>query len=117
MKKVMIFGTFDSIEDRHRHLFERAAEHGDGVMAVLSRDESNSDLQQELTLGEYDRLVQMMNIDVVDDVILEHDSKVEIIRTHRPDIIMIGTHQEHIAEELHAFSDDMHACGCVIVYV
>lgn len=113
----MIFGTCDPLEEKHHILLSQAAAHGDGVMVVLSRDDSDHDSQDVLTMNEYERLAQLMHISIVDDVILEHDSKIEIMRTHQPDIILLGAHQEDIAEELHEFPDILHACGCVIVYV
>lgn len=117
MKKVMIFGSFDPIEERHEKLLYAATEHGEGVMAVLTRDENVASVSDGLTENECERFSNVMAIDVVDDVILEHGDHIDIIRTHRPNIILIGAHQKDLAEQLHEMSDDLQECGCVVVHI
>ena len=116
MKKVMVFGTFNTIEDRHKKLIYAAAEHGDGVMAVLARDEGMKEVGDDLTENECDRFANVMAIDVVDDVILAHGNHIDIIRTHRPSIVLIGEYQKDLAEHLYAYNDDLQECDCVIVH-
>lgn len=40
MKKVLIFGSFDSLHKGHLNLFKQARKHGDKLIAVVARDET-----------------------------------------------------------------------------
>jgi glycerol-3-phosphate cytidylyltransferase-like family protein len=113
MKKVLVFGTFDTLEDRHLHLLQTAADHGDIVMVALSRD---GDVNDELTECEYQRFSQILAIDVVDDVILAHGDHADVIRVHKPQIIVIGSHQRDLSDALHDRIDVLEENGCVVVY-
>lgn len=111
MKKVMIFGVFDGIEDRHQKLLEQAVEHGDRVMVVMSRDEGD-----DFSENEYQRMTDLMSLSVVDDVVLMHGDHVEVIRTHTPDVILIGEHQEKLTDDIAQAIEICDEHQCALVY-
>ncbi|MEN8252117.1 MAG: adenylyltransferase/cytidyltransferase family protein [Patescibacteria group bacterium] len=109
MKKVMIFGTFDGVHDGHRSLFEQASEHGDWVMAVVARDETVEKVKgKKPKCDECERLAELLQIDVLDDIIMGHtgEDKCCVVREHDPDIVMIGYDQEHFIDELYDLAED-----------
>jgi len=109
MKTVMIFGTFDSVHDGHRALFAQAVEHGDWVMAVVARDETVERVKGRAPeCDESDRIAELLQISVLDDIIMGslNEDKCNVVREHKPDVVMIGYDQEHFIDELYALANE-----------
>jgi len=105
----MIFGTFDGVHDGHRSLFAQAVEHGDWVMAVVARDETVEKVKgQRPQCDECDRIAELLQISVLDDIIMGslEGEKCDVVREHKPDIVMIGYDQEHFIDDLYALADE-----------
>lgn len=108
MKKVMIFGTFDGIHEGHRDLFRQATEHGDHVMAVVARDETVLSVKgKRPQCDECDRIAALLHVDEIDDVIYGYvgGDKLQVVRDHTPDIILLGYDQEAFVDELYSLLD------------
>lgn len=117
MKKVMIFGTFDGVHDGHRSLFAQAAEHGDWVMAVVARDETVEKVKgRKPKCDECDRIAELLQIDALDDIIMGSldEDKCNVVREHKPDIVMIGYDQKYFIDELYALVDE-DGCDFIIM--
>ncbi len=109
MKKVMIFGTFDGLHDGHRALFAQAVEHGDWVIVVVARDETVKKVKGKTPkYDECDRIAQLLQIDVLDDIIMGslNKDKCDVIRTSKPDVVMIGYDQQYFIDELYELADE-----------
>ncbi|MFA5986051.1 MAG: adenylyltransferase/cytidyltransferase family protein [Parcubacteria group bacterium] len=117
MRKVMIFGTFDGIHEGHRDFFRQASEHGDHVMAVVARDKTVHAVKGKMPVcDECERIAAMLRVDEIDDVIFgyEGDDKLQVIRDHTPDVILLGYDQEAFVNELYDFIE-REKMACTIV--
>jgi glycerol-3-phosphate cytidylyltransferase-like family protein len=116
MRKVMVFGAFDAISGHYQRLLHHAADHGDIVIAVVTRDVN--DLQNaDMTPTEHDRIVGLLESGIADDIVLEHGNRDNIISQHQPDIVLVGTHQTEILDELHDIATDPAKHDFVIIHV
>lgn len=116
MKKVMVFGTFDTVSGHHQRLLHHAADHGDIVIAVVTRDADDLE-SADMTRSEHDRIVGLLETGVADDIVLEHGNRDNIICQHMPDIVLVGTHQGELLDELHDIAIDPTKHDFVIVHV
>src|SRR3989339_452719 len=95
MKKVMIFGTFDTLHEGHFYLFREAKKHGDYLIVVLARDETIFKVKGRLPdANEKKRLKELESIPEIDKVILgDKDDKYKAIKKFRPEVIVLGYDQ------------------------
>ena len=103
MKKVMVFGTFDTLHPGHEFVLKEAKRLGDHLVVVVARDSTVKDVKKHETQHEEkQRVKNLEKLMLADKVILgnEGQDKYEIIRTENPDIIALGYDQIFFIEGL-----------------
>lgn len=102
MKTVMLFGTFDILHAGHLHVFKKAREHGDIVIAVLARDVRVEHIKGRTPVhNEAERKELLEHVDLIDTVVLgdQHDVY-KVIAEHKPNVILLGYDQHHFTDAL-----------------
>ena len=102
MKKVLVFGTFDTLHPGHMDFFEQARSLGDELHVVVARDETVQLVKGNLpSQNETTRAGQVAQSKSVSKVHLGYvDDKYKIIEEIRPDIIALGYDQEAFVDAL-----------------
>ena len=103
MKRVMVFGTFDIVHDGHRHLLREAAEMGDEVLVVVSRDEHVLELKGTLPMNRLaDRIEAISCESEVTEVIAGDDElgSYGVLVEHEPHTILLGYDQDDLKESI-----------------
>lgn len=102
MKKVMIFGTFDILHIGHVKFIQEAANLGDRLVVVISRDQTVEEVKDKRTFHkEKERREVLQAIGEVDKAILGNiEDKYKVIREEKPDIIALGYDQNHFVDKL-----------------
>ncbi len=92
MKKVITYGTFDTLHFGHIRLLQRAKNLGDYLIVGLSTDEFNADKGKTSHFTYEERKSFLEAIRFVDEVIPEHDwdQKSQDIVDHQVDIFTMG---------------------------
>ena len=92
MRKVVVAGTFDILHLGHLWLLNKAKEHGDRLIVVVSRDESVERIKgRKPVFPEEERLELVRNLRMVDEAILGHSmDKLKVIEELRPDVLVLG---------------------------
>lgn len=92
MKKVITYGTFDTLHFGHLKLLKRAKALGDFLIVALSTDEFNSLKGKKSLLSYEERKSYLEAINYVDLIIPENnwEQKIEDIKTHTVDIFTMG---------------------------
>ena len=92
MKKVITYGTFDTIHFGHLKLLERAKNLGDFLIVGLSTDEFNALKGKKSLLNYEERKSYLQAIKYVDLIIPENnwEQKIEDIKKNDIDIFTIG---------------------------
>jgi len=96
MKKVMVFGTFDTIHPGHLHLFRQAKRYGDYLVVVVARDETVKKVKRKFPKNnEKKRLENLKTLNIVDKAVLGSLSDPYLaIDEYMPKYICIGYDQE-----------------------
>ena len=102
MKKVMIFGTFDILHIGHVKFIQEAANLGEKLVVVISRDQTVEEVKDKRTFHkEEERREVLQAISEVDKAILGNiEDKYKVIREEKPDIIALGYDQNHFVDKL-----------------
>lgn len=92
MKKVITYGTFDTLHYGHIRLLKRAKELGDYLIVGISTDEFNAIKGKKSYLSYEERKEYIEAIKYVDEVIPEEnwEQKVGDIKKHNVDILVMG---------------------------
>ena len=102
MKKVLIFGTFDSLHPGHVNFFEQAKKLGNHLVAVVGRDVTVNEVKGHFPKrSESLRLKAVKQCKLVDEAMLGNiGSPYEIIKKIQPDIIALGYDQNSFSQNL-----------------
>lgn len=86
----------------HIHLFKKAKEYGDYLVAVVSRDKNAEKVKGFIPFhNEQERLAYLENIKIIDEVRLGCTDEVyQVIREVKPDIIVLGYDQKIYVDNL-----------------
>lgn len=109
MKKVMVFGVFDGLHDGHRDLFRQAKERGRYLIAVVAQDRIVEFLKGRLPKRSLaQRIEDLQKEKLVDEVALGDAelSGYEVVKKHKPDIIVFGYDQDELKKDLGSRSED-----------
>ncbi len=92
MKKVITYGTFDTLHFGHIRLLERAKSLGDYLIVGLSSDEFNAGKGKQSHFSYEERKAFLEAIRYVDEVIPEHnwEQKTQDVIDHHVDIFTMG---------------------------
>ena len=92
MKKVITYGTFDTLHFGHIRLLERAKSLGDHLTVGLSSDEFNAGKGKTSHFNYAERKAFLEAIRFVDQVIPEHDweQKARDVVDHQIDVFTMG---------------------------
>ena len=92
MKKVITYGTFDTLHFGHLKLLERAKNLGDFLIVGLSTDEFNALKGKKSLLNYEDRKSYLQAIKYVDLIIPENnwEQKIEDVKKNHVDIFTMG---------------------------
>ncbi|MBI5222176.1 MAG: adenylyltransferase/cytidyltransferase family protein [Candidatus Magasanikbacteria bacterium] len=101
-KTVMVFGTFDILHLGHIHMFEKARQYGDKLVAVVARD---INVEKVKGVGpfnsERERLKFVKHIDLVDGAVLGDKTDVyKVIKKIKPEVIALGYDQKNYVDKL-----------------
>lgn len=102
-KKVMVFGVFDRLHPGHISFLRQAAEYGDELIAVITRDTIVKKLKRKMP-NDRERIrkqrvgrIACVSKTIWGDALL---GSYEVIREHTPDIICLGYDQHGLREDL-----------------
>ncbi|MCV0381789.1 glycerol-3-phosphate cytidylyltransferase [Nitratireductor sp.] len=92
MRRVITYGTFDTLHYGHIRLLRRARALGDYLIVALSSDEFNSLKGKKARFSWEERKADLEAIRFVDLVIREDnwEQKVQDVITHRADVFTMG---------------------------
>ena len=92
MKKVITYGTFDTLHFGHLKLLERAKNLGDFLIVALSTDEFNALKGKKSLLNYEERKSYLQAIKYVDLIIPENnwEQKIEDVKKNYVDIFTMG---------------------------
>ena len=107
MKKVITYGTFDTIHFGHLKLLERAKNLGDFLIVGLSTDEFNALKGKKSLLNYEERKSYLKAIKYVDLIIPENnwEQKIEDIKKNHVDIFTMGDDWKGKFDHLSKFCD------------
>jgi glycerol-3-phosphate cytidylyltransferase len=107
MKKVITYGTFDTIHFGHLKLLERAKNLGDFLIVGLSTDEFNALKGKKSLLNYEERKSYLKAIKYVDLIIPENnwEQKIEDIKKNHVDIFTMGDDWKGEFDHLSKFCD------------
>ncbi|MDC7220114.1 MAG: EamA family transporter [Spirochaetales bacterium] len=106
MKKVMVFGTFDTLHRGHLFFLGNARNKGDYLMAVVARDRTVDELKGRKPLHDYEERIQRLEKSGLVDKTLPSDEtrgSWKVIQKERPDLICLGHDQNRMEESLRSW--------------
>src|SRR3989338_1589975 len=106
-KKGMVFGVFDGLHEGHKYLLTEAAKLCDELVVVVTLDEAVSTLKGHLPQQRYKERVAAITAFNPTLKIVEGDPALgewTVLKTHKPDMVILGYDQERIAKELRLVS-------------
>ncbi len=104
MKKILVFGTFDSLHPGHINFFEQAKKLGDYLVAVVARDVTVEKVKgRPPRRNENERLAAVIGSGKVDKALLGNlGDPYAIIKEVNPNIIALGYDQNSFSRDLPA---------------
>lgn len=102
MKKVLVFGTFDTFHYGHFSLFEQAKSYGDYLIVVVAKDKTVKKIKKHFPFkSENERLENLQKCELINEIRLGYeDNPYRIIKEIDPNIICLGYDQKTFTEEL-----------------
>lgn len=107
MRRVITYGTFDTLHHGHIRLLRRAKELGDYLIVALSTDEFNALKGKKAYFDYNERKQDLEALRYVDLVIPEEswEQKVSDVRLYQADVFCIGDDWAGKFDELKAYCD------------
>jgi FAD synthetase len=104
MKKVMVFGSFDTLHPGHLYFLSEAKKQGDELIVVLARDQTINLLKKKSPrYTEQERKLHLHTTGLPDRIVLgKLKDRHKVIVEHQPDIICLGYDQHSFDAELEA---------------
>lgn len=105
----MVFGTFDVVHDGHRHLLQQAADMGEEVIIVVSRDEHVLELKGRLPINQLEDRLEAISCESEVTTAVAGDLELGsygVLTEHQPDAILLGYDQDELKENLMAWMED-----------
>ena len=101
MKKVMAFGSFDTLHKGHEAYLKEAKSYGDYLIVIVARNENIARFKcRKPKHDESYRLNQVKKLDFVDEAVLGHkDDILKVLEEYKPDVICLGYDQKTMNEE------------------
>lgn len=109
MKKVMVFGVFDTVHEGHKHFFKQAKKFGDHLIAVVTPDDVVHELKGKTPKKDiFERIAEVEGVHDVDEVIIgdQETGSWNVIRRVRPEVIVTGYDQHKMKSILRDMLDD-----------
>lgn len=105
VKKVLVFGTFDKLHPGHLNFLKQAKKLGGFLIVVVARDQTVLRVKGHKPIeNEKDRLKNLKNIHLANQVILGHSSDpYQVIKKSKPDVITLGYDQNIFIDGLTCF--------------
>ncbi len=102
MKKVMCFGTFDTLHRGHEFFLREAKTLGEYLVVAVARDRTVASVKNRKPLNEETvRARNVRQLGIADRVVLGYkDDKLRIIEREKPDVICLGYDQQAFTEHL-----------------
>lgn len=102
MKKVLAFGTFDTLHPGHEHALKEAKKYGDHLTVIVARDATVCHVKgKEAAFDENTRLKNLEKLNIADKVRLGClDNKHQVITDEDPDVIALGYDQKFFVDKL-----------------
>jgi len=113
----MVFGTFDIVHDGHRHLLQQAAEMGEEVIVVVSRDEHVLELKGRLPINQLDDRLEAISCESEVTLAVAGDEELGsygVLTEHEPDAVLLGYDQDELKDNLTSWMEDqeLHNISC-----
>ncbi len=105
--KAMVFGVFDGLHPGHHYFLEKAANKADQLVVVITLSEVVNVLKGKMPLNEFSARVKAVKEFNPDFEVVAGDlvsGEWQILKTHQPDIVILGYDQAGIAAELEKLS-------------
>jgi len=109
MKKVMVFGVFDSVHEGHRHLFKEAKKFGDYLIAVVAADEIVKALKGKHPKKDVSERIAEIEQEIEVDEVLVGDEEMgswDIVKRVKPHVIAVGYDQKEMKKNLESSIGD-----------
>ncbi|MDC7223940.1 MAG: EamA family transporter [Spirochaetales bacterium] len=103
MKKVMVFGTFDTLHRGHIFFLRQAAEKGDYLVAVVARDKTVDELKGRDPYHPFgERISRLKETGLVNKTLPSDEARGswKVIQKERPQVICLGHDQNRMEENL-----------------
>ena len=108
MKKVMVFGTFDTLHRGHLFFLRNAAAMGDSLVAVVAGDKTVGELKGITPMHSYsDRVARIMKTGLVEKALPSDEQRGSwgVIQKERPQVICLGHDQDRMGDNLKSWLD------------
>ncbi len=105
---VLVFGTFDGLDEGHRAFLKEAAKLGRRLVVAVARDAHVQTLKGHLPrLSEGERIKIVETVPEVADVLLSDETlgSYQIVRDVQPATIVLGYDQDALEINLHAWME------------
>lgn len=101
----MVFGSFDGPEESYKAFLDEARTNGEYIIAVVAHDNLIEHLTGELPVFDFsERFAALKEKGGVHEIVVDNGdmSMADLIRTHAPDVIALGSDQEVLREAIEA---------------
>ena len=106
MKKVMVFGTFDTLHRGHLYFLRNAAALGDTLIAVVARDKTVGELKGITPMHSYnDRVAHLLKTGIVKKALPSDEERGswQVLQKERPQVICLGHDQDRMGDNLRSW--------------
>ena len=102
MKKVLAFGTFDTLHPGHTHVLKAAKKLGNHLTVIIARDATVHKVKgKKAVFNEKTRLKNLKQLNIADKVRLGSlGNKYQVILDEKPDIIALGYDQKFFVDDI-----------------
>ena len=110
-KRVLVFGTFDTLHAGHLFFLRSARVFGDLLTAVVARDQDVEALKSKTPImNEQERMEAVRALSYVDDVCLSDAERgsFHVLDKVKPDIIVLGHDQHELKDALESWMNTTH---------